>query len=1071
MVNTMEQKNCILIVDDDFINRELLKNIFSNRYTFEEALNGREGLEQIERHLEKLCAIILDVQMPELTGIEVLERISARGITQRIPTFLITARDDDDVVSAAYGFGVMDVVSKPVNPIVIQKRVESVIELFSAREDLRATVRGQEEKLSESARAIDELNRTTVEVLATAIEFRDIESGQHVSRIYGMTKYILQSTPFGEGLSAEDIENIARGAIMHDVGKIAISDVILNKPGRLTREEFDIMKQHTAKGAALLEQICKTQFHDSYRYALDIAHHHHERWDGNGYPDGLKGSEISVAAQVVSIADVYDALVSERVYKKALDPDVAVRMICDGQCGVFNPKLLECFVQAEPAIRKWYSEDADQADDTRLQEEIKRVSSVYDGLVNTYGQNAPASSVMDVMLLMTAVKTAYDMIISVNLTQNTFYMIDYDRFLTHCADHDGVFDDLIDAALGSIPVSHRQLFFDTFCRTGLLKAFRDGKKSVSLEHPQYGDDGTLHWVMTKVLFMEDVRTGDVLEITMAQYIDDEHAQREKTQKILADALNLAEQANTAKYDFFSKMSHDIRTPLNAIIGMTTIIAANLDDRDKIADCLMKIGTSSRHLLGIINDVLDYTKLENGSMMLHNEAFDMRELISSVATENAAFTKNRRQSFIVELDDELAEGYVGDAFRIRQVLMSLLDNACRFTPDGGRIELTARLSRRTSDHDVISFTVTDTGTGIRPEFLGRLFEPFAQDGDAGRGTSSGLGLAISRNLAHLMNGDIGVASRWGEGSAFTFELPMERSVRADETFSDENGATPHVLVVDDDRAICEQTAILLNNMGIRARTVDNGLDAVELVRVNLGTPDQFDVAIVDWRMPGIDGVETVRRIRKTVGNSVLVVVMSAYDWTDIEEEARAAGVDLFMAKPITEASLRTAIACTAKVQRNQEEIIFHGEKVLLAEDNEFNAEVAKAILEMRDLRVDVVSDGKQAYEAFVNAAPGEYLAVFLDILMPVMDGHEAARAIRASRHPEASSIPIYAMTANAFHSDILEAKLAGMNGHIAKPVDFDEVARILQSVVKKKQNPKFTIGGGRHEGDSFIVHNS
>ncbi len=1045
MVQNIANKNCILIVDDDFINRELLKNILSAQYTFEEANDGKEGLEQIERHKEKLCAIILDVQMPVMTGIELLKRLTQEGITEEIPTFLITAQEDEDLVAEAYSLGVVDVVTKPVTPIVIQKRVKTVIELFSAREALSATVKGQEEKLLENARAIDELHRSTIEALATAIEFRDIESGQHVSRIYGMTKYILSKTEFGEGLSNDDIESIARGSIMHDVGKIAISDVILNKPGKLTKEEFEVMKQHTTKGAELLEQICKTQLHASYRYAKDIAHHHHERWDGGGYPEGLKGDEISIAAQVVSIIDVYDALVSVRVYKKAFTPDEAVNMIKNGECGVFNPKLLSCFLEAEPIIRKWYVDDASEMPED-IVEATQRITSIYNKPL-TDAESAVSNSVIDVMLLMTAVKTAYDMIISANLTKNTFYMIDYDRFQTHCADSDGVFDDLIEAGTSSIPISHRKEFHDTFCRTNLIKAYRAGKKSVRLEHPQYSDDGKLHWVSTKVLFIEDARSGDLLEITLSQYIDEEVAEREKTRKILTDALNLAEQANNAKYDFLSKMSHDIRTPLNAIIGMTTIIAANVDNPKKINDCLVKIGTSSKYLLGIVNDVLDYTKIENGSLALHFADFNVRELVTEVITNFEDLAKTKQQTVTVSVDEKVSNSYVGDEFRIKQVLNNLLDNAYRFTNAGGKCSLDLSVSYRGADHDVLSFAVTDNGIGIRPEFFNQIFEPFTQDEGSDTIHSIGLGLPISRNLAHIMNGDIAVSSKLGEGSTFTFEIPLEKSNIS--VMTQPIDANVKVLVVDDDAIVCEQAAILLGNMGISAKITDNGFDAVKLVKANLGTDDEFDVAIVDWMMPKMDGIETVRNIRKIVGKDVLVVVMSAFDWTDIEEEARAAGVDLFLAKPISEANLRTAIACSEKIRREQQKISFNGEKVLVVEDNGFNAEIAKAILEMKNLKVEVASNGKEAYSIFTSSKEGEYLAILMDILMPIMDGHEATRAIRSSKHPEASSIPIYAMTANAFYNDILEAKLAGMNGHISKPVDFEEVSRILYEIAKKK----------------------
>ncbi len=1056
MENSISNKNCILIVDDDFINRELLKNIFSSQYTFEEAADGKEGLTQIHMHKEKLCAIILDVQMPKMNGIELLKTISLEGVTEEIPTFLITAQDDNELVTEAYHLGVVDVVSKPVTPIVIQKRVKTVIELFAARESLSAKVEGQEKKLVESERAIDELNRSTIEALATAIEFRDIESGQHVSRIYGITKYILAKTSFGDGLSEDDVESIARGAIMHDVGKIAISDIILNKPGKLTKEEFEIMKQHTVKGHTLLLQICQTQLHKSYKYAADIAKHHHERWDGRGYPDGLVGDEISIAAQVVSVADVYDALVSERVYKKAYTPDKAVDMIKNGECGVFNPKLIECFLEAEPIIRKWYTDE--EPDDVlkSIAEDSQRINSLYNNAASAIVQN-DSDSVMDVMLLMTAVQTAYDMIISVNLTKNTYHMIDYDRFETHCAQNMGVFDDLIEAGSTSIPISHRKEFYNTFCRQNLLKEYNEGKKSVRLEHPQYSDDGKLHWVSTKVLFVKDSRSGDLMEITMSQYLDKEYEERENTRKILTDALALAENANNAKYDFLSKMSHDIRTPLNAIIGMITIISAHLDDKEKISDCLVKIGTSSKYLLGIINDILDYTKIENGRLSLSMMDFNIRDLISDITSEANSLAEAKQQTFTVTISDKVGNSYIGDEYRIRQVILNLIDNAHRFTPFGGEYSLNIDVNHMAREHDVLTFTVADNGVGIRPEFLSQIFEPFAQDEGADTVNSMGLGLPIAQNLAHLMNGDLVAVSEYGKGSAFTFEIPMERGQLT--AYTETIDTDINVLVVDDEISVCEHTSILLNNMGITAQIADNGFDAVKMVKANLGTEKKFDVAIIDWRMPGMDGVETVRRIRKEVGDEVLVVVMSAFDWSDIEAEARAAGVDLFIAKPITETNLRTAIACSEKMKREHQNITFNGEKILVAEDNEFNAEIAKAILEMKNLRIEVVPNGKVAYDTFVASKPGEYLAILMDILMPVMNGHDATRAIRASSHPEAKTIPIYAMTANAFRNDILEAKLAGMDGHISKPVDFDEVVRVLYNIVKHSQMVKFPIGGG------------
>ncbi len=509
-LKNIKEKNCILLVDDDSINREVMKNIFCEYYTFEEAENGLEGLKKLEECSDKLCALFLDVNMPVMGGIELLKILNERGATSKIPVFLITAHDEQEIAEEAYHLGVMDVITKPVTPFIILRRVQSVVELYQAREVLNATVNIQEIKLKENADTIDELHKNTIEALASAIEFRDVESGEHTNRIYGITKYILSETEFGHDYSEEEIENMAIGSIMHDIGKIAISDIILNKPGKLTHEEFEVMKLHTVKGAMLMEQLSQLQSHPSYIYASDIARHHHERWDGRGYPDGLKGDEISICSQATSIADVYDALVSPRVYKKAFSADKAVEMIVNGECGIFNPKLIECFLRVEPEIRKWYQEG--QATMGKNVSEMENISKQHD-------MASKRNDVSDVLLLTAALQSAYDMVICSNLTQNTYYMIDYDRFLTHCADYDGSFDDLIIAGASSIPETDRKQFVDAFSRDNLVSEFFKGKKSVRLIHSQYDDSGNIHTVSTNVLFVEDPRNGDIRTITLVRYID------------------------------------------------------------------------------------------------------------------------------------------------------------------------------------------------------------------------------------------------------------------------------------------------------------------------------------------------------------------------------------------------------------------------------------------------------------------------------------------------------------------------------------------------------------------------
>ncbi|HIT18640.1 MAG TPA: response regulator [Candidatus Fimivivens faecavium] len=349
-----QSRETLLIVDDDAVNRAILEQIFAPQYDVLEAESGRAGLQRILAGPERLCAVLLDVVMPEMDGLEVLRRLSQTDLLERLPVFLITAEASDSVLKEAYSLGVMDVISKPVVPYVVRRRVQSVIELFQARRRLSRTVESQKERLLRQAEEIIELNQGMVEALAAAIEFRSEESGDHVRRIHDITKHLLLHTELGRGLESGEIEEIALAAILHDVGKIAVPDAVLNKPGRLTPEEFEVMKTHTVQGAELLGRIPQLRQHRAYRYAVDIARHHHERWDGRGYPDGLKGGQLSLWSQIVGLADVYDALSSKRVYKNAFPREQVLEMIRSGQCGVFDPELLRHFFAVEEELSRMY---------------------------------------------------------------------------------------------------------------------------------------------------------------------------------------------------------------------------------------------------------------------------------------------------------------------------------------------------------------------------------------------------------------------------------------------------------------------------------------------------------------------------------------------------------------------------------------------------------------------------------------------------------------------------------------------------------------------------------------------
>lgn len=348
-------KNSLLVVDDVEMNRVILGELFKEDYRILEAEDGKEAIEVLERRHETIAAVLLDVIMPVMDGFGVLRWMGEQKLMKQIPVFLVTADNSEEMMKTGFELGAVDVINKPYLPSFIKKRISNVVELYSAREELAELVEKQDAMLYRQSREIQDLNNSVIETLATAIEFRDCESGQHVQRIHDLTLFFMQESRKcrkSYRIKEEEMPLIATAAIMHDVGKIAIPDYILNKPGRLTAEEFEIMKTHSAKGGDLIANVAKNYDNPIYKYAHDICRYHHERWDGRGYPDGLKGDEIPIWAQIVSLADVYDALVSDRIYKKAYSHDEAIAMIANGECGQFNPNMLECFLSLKDKIKE-----------------------------------------------------------------------------------------------------------------------------------------------------------------------------------------------------------------------------------------------------------------------------------------------------------------------------------------------------------------------------------------------------------------------------------------------------------------------------------------------------------------------------------------------------------------------------------------------------------------------------------------------------------------------------------------------------------------------------------------------
>ena len=540
-------------------------------------------------------------------------------------------------------------------------------------------------------------------------------------------------------------------------------------------------------------------------------------------------------------------------------------------------------------------------------------------------------------------------------------------------------------------------------------------------------------------------------------IDDEkkmEARLEAQRADLEDALAAAQHANRAKTTFLNNMSHDIRTPMNAIIGFTSLAAAHIDNTEQVKDYLTKIATSSNHLLSLINDVLDMSRIESGKVKIEEKECSIPEILHDLKTIVQADIMSKQLDFYIDTVDVINEHVMCDRLRLNQILLNLLSNAMKFTKPGGMVSVRILQKRNAPEgYADYEFQVKDTGIGMSPEFLKNVFEPFERERASTisgiQGT--GLGMAITRNIVDMMGGSVSVESEVGKGSTFTVFLQFKTCsgpVRQ-ETIPELLGL--RALVADDDFNTCSSVTKMLSDIGMRPDWTTSGKEAVLRVKLAGEQNDEYAVYIIDWLMPDMNGVEVVRRIRGLIGEKTPIIILTAYDWADIEEEARKAGVTAFCSKPIFLSELREVLESPFAV-KNQEEvpqetISFERKKILLVEDNELNQEIAVEILKEAGFSVDVADDGVVAVERMKTAEPGQYDLILMDIQMPVMDGYEATRQIRALENPDIAGIPILAMTANAFQEDKKAAIEAGMDGHIAKPIDVSKLFGILGEIIR------------------------
>lgn len=535
-------------------------------------------------------------------------------------------------------------------------------------------------------------------------------------------------------------------------------------------------------------------------------------------------------------------------------------------------------------------------------------------------------------------------------------------------------------------------------------------------------------------------------------------QEQQQKEALAAALAAAEQANAAKTDFLSRMSHEIRTPMNVIIGMSAIAAQAVGNEEQVAECISKIGISSRFLLSHINDILDMSRIESGKMLLKNEKIPTEDFLNGLNAICYSQAAAKGVDYECIADPTLDDFYMGDAMKLQQVLLNILSNAIKFTGEGGKVSFSAGLHKRIKNGAKLRFIVNDNGIGISEDFINHMFEPFAQEsmGTTALYGGTGLGLSISKNIVDMMGGKITVRSIKGIGSEFTVDVQLgitnEELLRRRRKQITPNFSALKTLVVDDDVTVCESAVVTLKEMGITAEWADSGRKAIERVKTISESDKHFDMILIDWKMPDMDGIETSRHIRDITGPDVTIIIMTAYDWAAIEQEAKTAGVNLLMSKPMFKSSL---ISAFSKVLGEKEDIKagdtpatfdFTGRRILLVEDNAINTEVAMVVLKSKGFAVDTAENGLRAIEMFSKSEAGRYDAILMDIQMPQMDGLTATNNIRHMTNADAKTIPIIAMTANAFDDDIEKSKAAGMNAHLAKPIEPERLFQVLYDFI-------------------------
>lgn len=587
------------------------------------------------------------------------------------------------------------------------------------------------------------------------------------------------------------------------------------------------------------------------------------------------------------------------------------------------------------------------------------------------------------------------------------------------------------------------------------------------------DSGKTRWVQVSVLKVGESGDPNISKVLVTVQDTTETKEKELRQhEALEEAFKAAEYASKAKSDFLNNMSHDIRTPMNTIMGLTALASMHMNEPQRVQEYLTNISAASHHLLGLINEVLDMSKIESGNVELAEESFEIPEIMDNLMTIICPQVDAKQQQLRFELSNIEHERVIGDPTRLQQVFVNIMGNSVKFTDVGGEITLRlTELPSRIRGNATYEFQFSDTGCGMTPEFADTLFEPFtrAKDTRTTEEEGTGLGMAITKNIVNLMNGSIDVESEVGKGTTFTVVV----NLKIDDSNPLASELSGRVLVVDDELATCEATCAMLEEIGMETEYALDGESAIEKVmQADDANNGAYDVVIMDWKMPGMSGVEAAREIRAKIDTKLFIVVCSGYDWSAIENEARAAGVDAFVMKPLFRCRLMRLlgefIGDEDPNSLDQSEMLsslgLSGKHVLLAEDNPMSAEVARELVEMTGAEVTHAENGKIAYESLLSSEDGYYDMVLMDIQMPIMNGYDATRAIReagTSGRTDLAEIPIIALSADAFADDIKTSSSAGMNEHMAKPLEIEPLVKMLRKWVVEKT----TMGDFKHDATS------